>query len=128
MAKYYILVSFTVVINVYAQVAMKLAANGMPTIEKNNSIAGVAKSIFYLITNYWVLSSFVAAFFAAIIWMFAVAKLPLSHAYPFLAMTFVGVMVLGNLVFMEEITWPKILGVTLIVAGIIVSAQSFKVN
>jgi multidrug transporter EmrE-like cation transporter len=111
---------------VYAQVAMKLAANSMPEIEKHKSTAAVINNIFYLITNYWILSSFAAAFFAAIMWMFAVAKLPLSHAYPFLAMTFVGVLIMGNLVFMEQITWPKVIGVILIISGVIVSALSFE--
>jgi len=126
MFKYYILVGFTIILNVYAQVALKLAANSMPSLEHDKSISVIIKNILFLMSNFWVLSSFAAAFIAAFVWIFAVAKLPLSHAYPFLAMTFVGVLIMGNLVFMEEITWAKVLGVTLIFAGIVVSAISFE--
>ena len=118
----------TVALNVYAQVAMKIAANSMDQAARNGTLIGAGKKVLFLVSNGWVLSSFSAAFLAAIVWMFAVAKLPLSHAYPFLAMTFVCVMFLGNWLFLEAVTWPKVVGVSLIVAGIVVSAQSFEAS
>jgi multidrug transporter EmrE-like cation transporter len=51
-------------------------------------------------------------------------KFELSYAYPFMSLAFVLVLFLSALFFKEAITLPKLLGLTLIVAGIIVGSQS----
>ena len=47
----------------------------------------------------------------------------LRHAYPFVSLSFVLVLVLSAVCFGESVTWPKILGVSLIVLGVGVSSQ-----
>lgn len=50
-------------------------------------------------------------------------KLELSHAYPFMSLSFVFVLVLSGFFFHESITLPKLLGGLLIMVGIIVGVQ-----
>lgn len=73
--------------------------------------------------NVWVISAFLSAFVASVCWMAAMTKFELSHAYPFMSLSFVFVIVLSGLFFHEAVTFPKMLGVLLIMAGVIVGAQ-----
>lgn len=50
-------------------------------------------------------------------------KLPLSHAYPFMSLAFVLVMGFSGLFFHETITFPKMIGVMLIMIGLIIGSQ-----
>jgi len=127
MAKYYSLVCFTLVLNLYAHIAMKVAANGVTYLGNasgpNEGIIFFVRSLSRLISNPWVISSFFAGFLASFCWIFALSKLPLSHAYPFLAASFVGILLSGHFLFMEDLSWQKIVGVTFISIGIVISAQ-----
>ena len=50
----------------------------------------------HLFKDIYVLSSFIAAFFAAISWMIALQKLELSFAYPFMSLSFILVLVIST--------------------------------
>jgi len=85
-----------------------------------------SEKIFFLLQmffNPWILSAFLSAFVASICWMAAMTKFELSHAYPFMSLSFVFVLVLSGFFFHESITLPKLFGVFLIMTGIIVGAQ-----
>jgi len=47
----------------------------------------------------------------------------LSYAYPFMSLAFVFVLILSAILFHEALTVPKVLGVGLVVAGIIVASR-----
>lgn len=51
-------------------------------------------------------------------------KFEISYAYPFMSSAFVLVFILSVFLFQETITWQKIIGLLLIVAGIIVTSRS----
>jgi len=117
----YLYISLTIVFTVYGQLVIKWQAarsGGLP--------GGGADKLLYLshfLLNPWVISAFVAAFLASLAWIGAVSKLPLSHAYPFMSLAFVLVLFLSGLLFQEPITWPKMVGMALIVGGIVVGSQ-----
>ncbi|MDN5754033.1 MAG: EamA family transporter, partial [Nitrosospira sp.] len=79
--------------------------------------------IMRLLLNPWVISGFLAAFFASLTWMAAMTKLELRHAYPFMSLNFVFVIILSSLLFQETITPPKIVGLSLIILGIVVGSK-----
>lgn len=117
----YFYIFFTIVLTVYGQIAIKwqvMDAGAFP-IEAFDKLT----FLFHLLLNPWVISAFVAALLASVFWMAAMTKLQLSHAYPFMSITFVLVLILSGLVFHEPITWPKMTGMGLIIAGIIVGSQ-----
>ena len=76
-----------------------------------------------LLVNPWIVSALAASLLAAVAWMAAMTKLDLSHAYPFMSLAFVLVMVASALFFHEPVTGPKIAGIALICAGIIGGSQ-----
>lgn len=91
--------------------------------ESDQGDNNLLQKTFLLITSFPVIVGFTMAFIAAVVWMFALSKLPLSHAYPFLATSFVLVAIAGHFIFLEQLTLVKIVGLILIMIGIVISAQ-----
>jgi len=86
----------------------------------------LAKKVLFLtglLVDPWVLTGIFAAFFAGLSWMTAMTKLELSFAYPFISLSFVLVFVFSALLFHETVTAPKVIGMLLIIAGIIVTGR-----
>jgi len=121
MAMSYFYVAMTVLLTVYGQVIVKwqVGIAGAPP----EDWAGRARYLGALLQQPWVLSAFAAAFGAALCWMLAMTKLDLSHAYPFVSLSFVLVLFSSALFFGEPVSWEKVLGVALIVAGVVVSSR-----
>jgi multidrug transporter EmrE-like cation transporter len=111
MSYFYILL--TIIFTVYGQIVLKWQVTGAGDFPEDSS----DKFLFLmrLVLNPWVMSGFLAAFFASLTWMAAMTKLELSHAYPFMSLNFVFVIILSSLLFQETITPPKIVGLGLII-------------
>jgi drug/metabolite transporter (DMT)-like permease len=117
----YVYVLATVLLTVYGQIIIKwkvLGAGAFPDTWPDR-----ASFLARLMLDPWVLTAFLAALLAALSWMVAMTKLDLSHAYPFVSLSFVLVLLLSGLVFNEPLTWYKILGVVLIACGVLVGSQ-----
>lgn len=117
----YFYVFATVVLTVYGQIAIKwqvLKAGEFPVDTSDKMLF-----LFRLLLNPWIISAFLAALLASISWMAAMTKLQLSHAYPFMSLSFVLVLVFSGLIFHEPITWLKVAGMGLIIAGIVLGSQ-----
>jgi uncharacterized membrane protein len=76
-----------------------------------------------LVLNPWIMSGMVAGFLALLCWLAAMTKFELSYAYPFMSLAFVLVLILSAGLFHEAVTVPKVLGVLLIIAGIVVVSR-----
>lgn len=61
---------------------------------------------------------------ATVLWILALAALPLSKAYPYMALSFVIVPVAGVVVFGETMGSTRIAGILLTVIGIVLVARS----
>lgn len=118
----YLYIALTILLTVYGQIVIKWQAA-----QAGHLPAGIGEKVVFLlrlvVLNPWVLSGLFAAFLASLTWMAAMTKFPLSHAYPFMSIAFVLVLFLSAFFFHEPLTWPKLLGMTLIVAGIIIGSQ-----
>jgi multidrug transporter EmrE-like cation transporter len=117
----YFYVVITILLTVFGQIAIKwqvMNAGSLPS-ETSGKFLFLCK----LLLNPWIISALAAAFLASISWMAAMTKLQLSHAYPFMSLSFVLVLILTGLLFHEPITWPKITGMCLIIAGIALGSQ-----
>ena len=117
----YFYVLMTILLTVYGQIIIKwqvLNAGAFP-----DATEGKLRFLFDLLINPWVISAFAAALLAAIFWMAAMTRLQLSHAYPFMSLAFVLVMLAGWWFFSEPLTPLKIAGIAFVVLGIIVGSQ-----
>ena len=76
-----------------------------------------------LLLNPWIIGGLFAGFLAFLCWMAAMTKFELSYAYPFMSLAFVLVLLSSALLFHETVTMPKMLGILLIMAGIIIAGR-----
>src|SRR4051812_49046725 len=113
----YVYVFATVLLTCYGQIVIKwrvLGAGSFPATWQEK-----AWFLGHLLLDPWVLSALAAALLAALSWMVAMTKLDLSHAYPFVSLSFVLVLLMSSMVFHEPLTLYKILGVALIACGVV---------
>jgi len=117
----WVCVLITIALTVYGQFVVKwqmLQAGVVPT-GAPDRIGYIAR----LLLNPWILSAFAAAFLAALAWMLAMTRLPLSQAYPLTALAFICVVLGGAWVFAEPLNAWRIAGVVLIVVGLVVGSR-----
>lgn len=117
----YFYIFLTILLTVYGQIAIKwqvLKVGALP-----ESLVDKASFLLHLLLNPWIVSALAAAFLASFFWMAAMTKLQLSHAYPFMGLTFVVVLLASGYFFNEPVTTLKIAGVALIVLGLVVGSQ-----
>ncbi|WP_082233171.1 EamA family transporter [Halobacillus massiliensis] len=114
----YLYIFGTIFFTVYGQLILKWKIDqygGLPAQWTDKAIFLVQ-----LLLNPFILSGFLSAFVASIFWMAAMTKFDISYAYPFMSLSFVLVFVLSVFLFGEPMTLKKVMGISLIVAGIIV--------
>jgi drug/metabolite transporter (DMT)-like permease len=111
----------TIFFTVYGQLIMKWQVDNQLA---KNVHYGKAAFIAHLLFNPWVISSFIAAFLAAMAWILAISKSQLSYAYPFMSLSFVIVMMFSYLLFNETLNWQKIIGTFVIMLGVVIVSRS----
>lgn len=117
----YLYIALTILFTVYGQLVLKWQVSQAGALPATTG----AKIVFLLglLLNPWIVSGFLAAFLASLCWMAAMTKFNLSHAYPFMGLSFVLVLLGSGIFFGEAVTPLKIAGTALIVFGIIVASQ-----
>ncbi len=117
----YLYIVATIGFTVYGQLILKwrIAKFGPPP----DAFLEKLKFLISLLSDPIIISSFAAAFLAALAWMSVISKFELSHAYPFMSLSFVFVLLLSGWLLSEPVTLQKALGVGLIVLGTVLSAR-----
>ena len=124
MGKYlsYLYIVATVAFTVYGQIILKwrIAQIGAALPE---AALDKVKFLFSLLFDPFIFSGILGAFLASLAWMAAMTKFELSHAYPFMSLNFVVVLLLSGWLLNESLTVQKFVGVFLIMLGTIVAAR-----
>ena len=97
------------------QMLFKQAALSLPAVDK----VGVVAEFF---RNPWIWAAGMLYGVAVVLWVVILQKLPLSTAYPFVALSFVVVPLAAALLFQESYSARTLLGSLLILGGIWVAA------
>jgi multidrug transporter EmrE-like cation transporter len=111
----------SILFTVYGQIVVKwqvAKAGGLPAV-----LSEKMAFLLHFVINPWIMSAMFAGFLALLCWLAAMTKFELSYAYPFMSLAFVFVLMLSVVLFHETVTVPKVLGVLLIMAGIIVASR-----
>ncbi|MCA3238980.1 MAG: EamA family transporter [Curvibacter sp.] len=118
----YLYIAGTIVFTVYGQLILKWRISQYGPLPPE----WTAKILFMsrLFGDIYILSGFGAAFVASLFWVAAMTKFDVSYAYPFMSLAFVLVTAFSTLVLHEPFTIAKAIGLTLIVAGIVVTSRS----
>lgn len=117
----HVYIAGTIMLTVYGQLVLKwqVARAGSLPAETTDKVGFLLR----LVLNPWVISGLAAAFLAFLCWAMALSKFQLSYAYPFMSLAFALVLFFSALLFREQVTVPKLLGMLLIVVGITVGSR-----
>jgi multidrug transporter EmrE-like cation transporter len=117
----YIYIAATIAFTVYGQLVLKwrVGFHGHLPAE----FADKLRYVFGVLIDPWIVSGLAAAFLASLTWIAAMTKFQLSHAYPFMSLNFVVVLVLSAWLLNEPITLAKVFGVAMIVIGTVAIAR-----
>lgn len=111
----------SVLFTVYGQLIVKWRVGKAGVLPQS-----LSQKIFFLtnlLLSPWIMSGIAAGFLAMLCWLTAMTRFELSYAYPFMSLAFVLVLIFSVILFHEPATLPKILGVLLILAGIVVASR-----
>lgn len=117
----YLYIAATIGFTVYGQLILKwrIATFGpLPA-----DFSGKLKFLILLLFDPAIFSGFFAGFLASLAWMAAMTKFDLNHAYPFMSLNFVVVVLLSGWLLNEPMTFQKVVGVALIVVGTVVAGR-----
>ncbi len=115
-------IACTIFFTVYGQLILKWRISAFGALPA--SFPGKLSFFAHVLCDPFVISGLGSAFVASIFWMAAMTKFDLSYAYPFMSIPFVIVLLLSALFFQEPVTFSKVAGLTLIVAGIALGAHN----
>ena len=98
---------------------------GLKQLPENLPALGVISSIF---TNSRVFLGFVCYGVSSLVYLIALKRLPLSYAYPMVALSYVLVVTLSWKIFGEEIPGLRIAALVVILTGGVMLALSYETN
>lgn len=118
----FLFIGLTVLFTVSGQLSIKYKAGQMG--EMPGPMADRISYFLELFLSPWVLAGFVCAVFAAFFWILAMTKLPISLAYPFMALSFPLVVIASHFIFGEYVSSLRMIGVALICGGVVLVNHS----
>ena len=118
----YLFILGTIVFTVAGQIILKY---GMPTFGSPPSSSGeMLPYLFRAATSIYFISSLSLALIAAFCWIIALSKFELSFAYPFMSLSFVLVVLFSWMLFAEQVSLVRWLGVMVICLGVFLISRS----
>ena len=117
----YLFIALTIMLTVYGQLILKwqVGVHGHLLSAPLQPL-----NVLQLLLKPWVISAFAAAFGASLCWMAAISKMPISRAYPYMAINFFLVALFASVIFREQLDGYKIAGTLTIMLGVVVLSRS----
>jgi uncharacterized membrane protein len=118
----YLLVLLSVVAMSGAQLLLKKGLLQVGRFPEN--ISRIGPFFFSAYTNGYIVGAVVLTIVTALAWIMALSKAELSHIYPFMALSYVLVAVFSWLIFKEDVTPLRWMGIATICLGVILVSRS----
>ena len=83
----------------------------------------ILTNIWYIVTNPWIFGGMFMHVSALVVWLWALTRVDISFAYPFLAVGYIFVSLLAWYWLGENITSTRISGMAIIIIGIVVLSR-----
>lgn len=116
-----IAIIIAIIVGVGGQILIKNALN---SIEKLDFSTGAASTYIRIFSEPYVMIGAATYIISIFFWIYGLSKVDLSYAYPFLALSYVLILV-GSWYFLgESISMLRIIGVLIICAGVLIVARS----
>jgi len=100
------------------QILMKLGLKSL------GPAAGATEALKAIVTNAAVFGGFASYGLSSLVYIIAISKLPLSYAYPMVAISYVIVVVLSWMLLNEQVPPLRIAGLAVIIVGVVLLALS----
>jgi len=115
----YVLIIISIVLGACGQIVMKMGTSQLAV-----SGLSIMNQLLKYFTNIPILTGLVLYTLSAVVWIFAISKVQLSVAYPMVASGYVLVVILSYLLLHEPVSSLRILGLIVVVAGVVIIANS----
>ena len=117
-----VLIVSSILLSSTAQIILKLGMSSASVIMaiQSQSTFSIIQSI---VTNIYVIGGLTLYFASAAVWLFVLAKVDVSFAYPFVGLGFIVTMLLAYLINGEMLSATKVIGTLCIAIGIVIVAQ-----
>jgi multidrug transporter EmrE-like cation transporter len=115
-----LLVVASVLLAVVAQLSMKYGMNAFGSFP----ISKILVNLIPMILNPWVFLGFVLFGLSSIIWLAVLSRMELSLVYPMVSLAYVVVAFASILLFKENVTLVRWIGIVVICAGVFLISRS----
>lgn len=75
-------------------------------------------------TNIWIICGITLYFLSAVVWLFVLARVEVSFAYPFVGLGFILTLLLGKVVMGDAVTMSRVMGTLLVAVGVFMIARN----
>jgi multidrug transporter EmrE-like cation transporter len=122
MAKYIPLILSGVLLNAFAQILLKKGMLGIGYFEiQFQTLFPIIKKV---ATNLYILLGLGSYVISVAVWLLVLARAEVSYAYPFLSVGYVVVTLMGYFIFQENLSWMRVIGISIIIVGVILLSRS----
>ena len=94
------------------------------SVGRNSNNEAIYAKAWYVVSNPWILSGMLLHVLALAVWLWALSKVDISFAYPFLALGYVLVSFMAWAWLGEELSAARLWGMGVIIIGILILAKS----
>ena len=108
---------------VSSQLIIKWKMSGYD-LDQYHSILEKFQFAFSMLFNPYIILSIIFTLLSGLSWMIAMTKFDISYAYPFTTLGYVLILIFSALLFKENIDIYKLVGISLIIFGIILTSKS----
>lgn len=123
-AQILVLIVASVALSATAQIAFKIGMSKQPVQAAMADPSNWARLLLEIVTQPQILTGLFCYGFGTLMWLFVLARVDVSVAYPFVGLGFILTMLLGGIVLGEQIGVVRVLGTLLIVFGIVLISRS----
>lgn len=116
------LILCSVLLSAFAQITLKIGMSS-PVIQHAIAYSSALTVIQSVGTNIYVIGGLGLYFASAAVWLFVLAKVDVSFAYPFVGLGFVVTMLLAFFINGEVLSTTKVVGTLCIALGVAIMAQ-----
>jgi len=116
--KIFSLIIISVSLSAIAQISLKVGMSGL-SVQSAMSESGMGYKLFLnIFTNLYVLAGLSMYVLGAVLWLFVLARVDVSMAYPYVGIGFIITMLLGSALLGEVLSPLRVVGTLLVVGGI----------
>ena len=110
-----VLLIISIALGACGQLMFKAASRNLPPFSE----LGLAKLMLTMFTTPLILAGFTSFFISSVLWIVALRSVPLSMAYPMVALSYVIIFAGSYYLFGEAVGWRHWVGAGLIISGIL---------